>query len=122
MPGPKAILSIDYSPKTRLIISGLCDNHLRMFDPRAKEGNIVRAAYSSHTGWISSVKWQTDSDYHFISGSFDSKVKQWDLRSTKAPLFDLIGHDGRILAVDWTNSSFICSGGSDSFLKIYTSS
>lgn len=119
--GPKAILSIDYSPKTKLIIAGLCDNHLRMFDSRAKEGSIVKAAYSSHTGWISSVKWQTNSDYLFISGSFDTKLKQWDIRSTKAPLFDLIGHEGRILTVDWTNPSYICSGASDSFMKVYKS-
>lgn len=119
LPGPKAILALDYSPKTRLIISGLCDNHLRTFDPRAKEGNIVKAAYSSHTGWITSVKWQRDSDYLFISGSFDTKVKQWDLRSTKAPLFDLVGHEGRVLAVDWTNPGYICSGASDSFMKVY---
>lgn len=119
LPGPKAILSLDYSPKTRLIISGLCDNHLRTFDPRAKEGNIVKAAYSSHTGWITSVKWQSNSDYLFISGSFDTKVKQWDLRSTKAPLFDLVGHEGRVLAVDWTNPGYICSGASDSFMKVY---
>lgn len=119
LPGPKALLSIDYSPKTRLIIAGLCDNYLRMFDPRAKEGSIVKNAYSSHVGWITSVKWQTDSDYQFVSGSFDSKVKQWDVRSTKAPLFDLIGHDGRVLSVDWTNPNYICSGASDSHLKVY---
>lgn len=119
LPAPKAILSIDYSSKTGLIIAGLCDNYLRMFDPRAKEGNIVKAAYSSHTGWISSVKWQTNSDYLFISGSFDSKVKQWDIRSTKAPLFDLIGHEGRILTVDWTNPNYIASGASDCFMKVY---
>lgn len=122
LPAPKAILSLDYSPKTRLIIAGLCDNHLRMFDPRAKEGNIVKAAYSSHTGWISSVAWRTDSDHLFISGSFDTKIKQWDIRSTKAPLFDLIGHEGRILTVDWTNPEHICSGGSDSFMKVYKTS
>lgn len=119
LPGPKAILALDYSPRTRLIISGLCDSHLRTFDPRAKEGNIVKAAYSSHTGWITSVKWQTGSDYLFISGSFDTKVKQWDLRSTKAPLFDLVGHEGRVLSVDWTNPNYICSGASDSFMKVY---
>lgn len=41
--------------------------------------------------------------------------------SPKAPLFDLMGHEDKVLAVDWTNPKYMVSGGSDNSLRIFKS-
>ena len=120
--GSKAFLTMNYSPVNRMLITGACDNFVRLFDPRANEGSIVRAGYSSHSGWVTSVCWRSSHAYHFLSGSMDKSVKQWDLRSTKAPLFDLLGHEENVMAVDWTNAGYMISGSADNHIKIFRAS
>ena len=44
------------------------------------DGAVVKATYTSHTAWISSVAWSPTNEYHFISGSYDSLLKLWDTR------------------------------------------
>lgn len=41
--------------------------------------------------------------------------------SPKAPLFDLKGHDGKVLCCDWSEPELIISGGSDNTLRIFLS-
>ncbi len=55
------------------------------------EGYVLRSTFSSHSQWIPSVMWSRKSEYLFVSGSYDSLVKLWDMRSLKAPLYDLQG-------------------------------
>lgn len=43
------------------------------------------------------------------------------MRSFKAPLYDLVGHEDKVMAVDWTNSKYILSGGSDNSVRIFKS-
>ena len=65
------------------------------------------------------VDWCSGSDTHFVSGSHDSLLKMWDVRSTKTPLFDLSGHSDRILCCDWSRSDTVVSGGADNDMKIF---
>ena len=76
----KIFLSLDYSPLKSLIVAGLNDNHVRIYDPKSKEGNIVKLTLSSHTGWCSSVFWSRTNENLLISGSYDNIAKLWDLR------------------------------------------
>jgi len=41
--------------------------------------------------------------------------------STKGPLYDLSGHNDKVLAVDWSMPRFMLSGAADSELKIFRS-
>lgn len=43
------------------------------------------------------------------------------LFSPKAPLFDLLGHEDKVLSCDWSNPKFIVSGGADNTLRIFKS-
>jgi ribosome biogenesis protein YTM1 len=117
--GSKAFLSLAYSGLTNTILTGSCDRHIRLWDPRSSEGTLVKATFSSHQAWVSSVAWSPVSEYHFMSGSFDNLVKEWDLRSTKAPLYDLMGHQDKVLCVNWSNSEYLMSGAADNQLKLF---
>ena len=39
--------------------------------------------------------------------------------SPKVPLFDLKGHEERVLCVDWSMPQYMLSGGADNSLKIF---
>ncbi len=84
------------------------------------EGYVLRSTFSSHSQWIPSVMWSRKSEYLFVSGSYDSLVKLWDMRSLKAPLYDLQGHQDRVLCVDWSIDQLILSEGADNSLKMFS--
>ncbi|XP_018366844.1 PREDICTED: ribosome biogenesis protein WDR12 homolog [Trachymyrmex cornetzi] len=119
--GDKCFFDIDYSPLSRVVIAGSADQHVRLYDPRSTEGTIVKARFTSHTQWVTSVRWSTIDEHLFISGAYDNIVKLWDTRSPKAPLFDLLGHEDKVLSCDWSNPKLIMSGGADNTLRIFKS-
>ena len=41
--------------------------------------------------------------------------------SPKGPLYDMSGHNDKVLAVDWSMPQFILSGAADNDLKIFRS-
>ncbi|XP_052792623.1 ribosome biogenesis protein WDR12 homolog [Mya arenaria] len=119
MQGNKVFLSVSYSPANGLLVTGSADRHVRLWDPRCSDGSIVKSTYTSHQGWVSSVAWSPTNRHQFISGSYDNLMKLWDQRSPKAPLYNLVGHTDKILAVDWSIPSMLLSGGADNQLKIF---
>lgn len=96
---------------------GTSFEHLLLFLP---EGYVLRSTFSSHSQWVPSAMWSRTSEHLFVSGSYDTLVKLWDTRSLKAPLYDLQGHEDRVLCVDWSVDQLILSGGADNSLKMFS--
>ncbi|XP_060607937.1 notchless protein homolog 1-like [Ruditapes philippinarum] len=71
-----------------------------------------------HVSRVYQVSWSADSRL-LCSGSSDSTLKVWDLK-TKKLLFDLPGHADEVYAVDWSpDGQRVVSGGKDKVLKIW---
>ncbi|KJH43569.1 NLE domain protein [Dictyocaulus viviparus] len=117
--GSKAFTSIDINKRSGLIISSSTDAVPRLYDCRSHDGSIVKQSFIGHTGWVSCVRWSPCEEVCFVSASFDKLMKMWDIRSSKTSLFDLHGHDDRILCCAWGENGFIASGSADSTVKVW---
>ena len=116
--GAKVFLACDYSQINNLLATGNSDRHIRLWDPRNKsdilsEASLVKRNLSSHTGWVTCLKWSPTNSHQLVSGSFDCAVKLWDIRSPKTPLFDLEAHQDKVMCLDWSIKDLILSGGAD---------
>jgi len=117
--GNKAFFSISYSPLSGSLLASGADRNVRIYDPRSSEGAVVKAMFTSHVGWVTSVCWSGDNINQFVSASHDSLVKMWDTRSYKTPLYDLKGHTDKVMCCDWATGGRIVSGGADNDMKIF---
>jgi len=120
----KVINCIDFSDHNNLLATGHSDKFIRIWDSRIKEGSSVKLRLSSHNKWVSSLKWSPKSPYMLVSGSYDSSVKFWDIRSSTSPLYTIKGGnelDDKVLCVDWVND-LVATGGSDTILRLHSTS
>ena len=66
------------------------------------ERSVVQSTLSSHQGWVVAVHWSPESEHQLLSGSYDSTVRMWDIRSNKTPLFTIAAHERKVLCLDWS--------------------
>ncbi|XP_063383997.1 ribosome biogenesis protein WDR12 homolog [Cydia fagiglandana] len=116
--GNKAFFDVDWSPLNNTMITASADRHVRLYDPRSQE-SIVKTTFTSHTGWVQSVRWSKTRDTLFLSAGCDGQVKLWETRSPRTPLYDLSGHEDKVLCCDWSVPSLLVSGSCDNTLRIF---
>lgn len=119
--GNKSFFDMSHSPLNQTVITASADRHIRLYDLRSTEGSLVKSTFTSHTQWVQSVKWSQTDEHLFISGAHDSQVLLWDARSPKAPLFNLEGHEDKVMCCDWSNPRYMVSGGADKTVRIFKS-
>lgn len=121
--GPKAFHDIDKSPLNQFVASANSDKLVRIWDQRSSgetihstililfashrltwptENTMMMSTLSSHQGWVVAVCWSPTDEYQLLSGSYDSSLRLWDIRSTKQPLYTIAAHEGKVLCCDWT--------------------
>ncbi|KAJ1820174.1 ribosome biogenesis protein ytm1, partial [Coemansia sp. RSA 2598] len=119
----KVVLDADYSSHSRLVATGHADRSVRLWDPRAEEGAVVKLRLASHRGFVTSVAWAPDSAYMLASASHDGTIKVWDIRS-RPPLYTVYPSDAKdkgkkLLALDW-HKSLLLAGGESGSLRIHS--
>lgn len=119
--GNKSFFDISYSKLNGLVIACSADKNLSLYDLRTNVGTNMKNSFYGHTQWVNGVCWSPTEEQLFISGSYDNQVKLWDMRSPKAPLYDLIGHEDKVHDCDWSNPKFMVSGGADNTVRIFKS-
>ncbi len=75
------------------------------------------ANFRGHVGPIYQIAWSSDSRL-LVSGSRDSTLKVWDMKSRKLKM-NLPGHLDEVFAVDWSpDGDRVASGSKDKTLKM----
>lgn len=121
---PKAVLALAASPLGSVLAAAHADHCIRLWDTRgrsstadAASGSRVEAmrgtGVSSGTTWMSSVAWHPTSSHHVLSGNYDGVVELWDTRSLATPVFTVSKHSDKVLAVAWSGTHMMVSGGAD---------
>jgi len=118
--GNKVVTDLSYSEKMQLIASAHSDHQVRLWDTRVVGDSVVKLNLKSHTGWVSCVQWSPTNSNILVSGSHDTTLKLWDIRST-VPLHTVHAHSNKVLGLDViADGSMVVSGGADSALKAYS--
>uniref|UniRef100_A0A0K0EKJ9 Cir_N domain-containing protein n=1 Tax=Strongyloides stercoralis TaxID=6248 RepID=A0A0K0EKJ9_STRER len=115
----KSFTSISMHPSNSTCITGSVDPIARLWDLRCNTGAMVKSSFQSHKSWISAVQWCRTKDHLFVTASYDNSIKMWDVRSPKVNLYDLFGHEDRVLCVDWSDFGIIASGSVDATVKTF---
>lgn len=95
------ISDLDYSPSGRLLAASSSSNHLFVLDPN--RGSIIKTFNKPHKDAISKVRFVDE--YQFVSGSADTTIGYWDLRSPTKALNFLQGHKRNIRSLHYYPSN-----------------
>lgn len=115
--GSKAIYSLSVRGGVApLLAFGGADRTVRGWDPRAST-TVATLSLTSHTAWVTAVRWCPWSEHHLASVSYDGSLKVWDVRG-KVPLHTVQVCDNKLLAADWHGGDRLACGGADCKLHI----
>ncbi|KAJ2781019.1 ribosome biogenesis protein ytm1 [Coemansia javaensis] len=117
------VLGVDYSAHSRLVATGHADRAVRLWDPRASDGAVVKLRLTGHAGFVPAVSWAPGSAHMLASASHDGSIKVWDVRS-RTPLYTVhaaaaADRGKKLLALDW-HRALLLAGGESGSLRIHS--
>lgn len=112
------------------VVTGHMDNGLALYDFRDQVTNAAVAIHNAHAAPIGALRTHPQSRHMFASGSYDGRIKVWDVRSPKHALFaltqptsstkDTSQRQTKLLALDWTpDGNTLLAGGEDCRISVY---
>lgn len=107
------VLSIDFSPDGKNIISGSEDTTIKIWDSITGE---CLHTLTGHTSYVSSVRYGKDGKF-IVSGSRDTTIKLWNIEN-EPYLFKTIRVDAQVLQIS-LNSDKILAGFPDLAFQLY---
>lgn len=116
--GNKAVSGMSFSLLGNLLATAHHDKSVRIWDPRMKDGEVVKLTLRSHKSWVTDVEFSPEMSHTLASTSHDGTVKLWDIRA-KVPLHTLRPHTDKVMCVDWYDSANLLSGGADCLLRTH---
>ncbi|KAG8867352.1 hypothetical protein FRC20_006004 [Serendipita sp. 405] len=111
------VCSVAYSPDGHRIVSGSCDNTIRIWD--AETGTPIGGPLKGHTDRIRSVAYSKDGR-RIASGSDDKTIRIWDAETGATVVGPLEGHSSVISCVAYSpDGRRIVSGSYDKTIRIW---
>src|SRR5262249_26698842 len=116
-PEVRNITSLAFDPSGRVLVAGINDGSLLLFDLRTGNPSPIFKV-RPHRHQISSIAFTADGQF-LASGSWDNDVKLWSVSSTGhqwslAELRTLVGHDDAVLSLAFSpDGKLLASGGWD---------
>ena len=111
------VTAVQFSPDGKYLVSGDRGGGLILRIAATGE-SLFRL--TSHKGAVTSVSWRSDSKV-FASASESGKISFWDVSNaqTSKPLKTFDAHKGGCLAIDFTRTGDLVSGGRDKKVQLW---
>jgi WD40 repeat protein len=112
-----AVLSVDFSPDGKRVVSGSYDHTIRIWD--ARTGELVAGPFIGHTNHVRSVAFSANGK-HVISGSFDRTIRIWDAGTGELVAGPFEGHTKAVSSVAFApDGKCVVSGSFDCTIRIW---
>jgi ribosome biogenesis protein len=101
--------SISHHNSTNILTSHE-DGYVRLWDLRHPSSPSI--TFKGHSKLISQVQYNVKKGNIFATGSYDTSIKVWDVRST-FPIQTVSAHQDKVFGVLWKDEKELIGGGAD---------
>lgn len=110
-----SVTSISFCPtKPNYLAVGLIDNHVQVWD---RERSVPVRKLDGHQGRVTSLSWNGSI---LSSGSYDSTIRNWDVRLRNPHVSSFLGHSQDVCGLRWSfDGKQLASGGNDDLVNIW---